>query len=83
MTQERIPGLGVRIAAARDAAGLTQVELAALAGLRQAELSKIERGKRNASAATVAALARALGVTSDSLLLAPAKPKRGRPGRKP
>ncbi len=41
---------------------LTQKQLAELAGIDQAEISRIERGQANPTAATIGALTRALGV---------------------
>jgi excisionase family DNA binding protein len=46
----------------REAAGLTQLELAAISGLRHETLSRLELGRQGASAETVRALARALRV---------------------
>ena len=47
--------------------GLTQVELAARAGIDQAYLSKIERGTRTGTATVLRSLAGALGVALDDL----------------
>ena len=47
--------------------GLTQVELAARAGIGQAYLSRIERGKRTGTAKVLRSLADALGVDLDDL----------------
>ena len=47
--------------------GLTQVELAARAGIDQAYLSKIERGTRTGTAKVLRSLADALGVDLDDL----------------
>jgi transcriptional regulator with XRE-family HTH domain len=41
--------------------GLTQRQLSARSGIQQSEISRIEGGRANATAATLAALARALG----------------------
>jgi excisionase family DNA binding protein len=46
----------------REAAGLTQLELAAISGLRHETLSRLELGRQGASAETVRTLARALRV---------------------
>jgi transcriptional regulator with XRE-family HTH domain len=60
--------LGERIRSLRETRGWTQTELAERAGLSQVHVSFIETGKRLALAhETVAALADALGVTSDDL----------------
>ena len=53
--------LGAQLAAARKARGLTQPDLSALTGIQQAEISRIERGAGNPTAATLLRLADALG----------------------
>lgn len=53
--------IGREIAAARTTAKLSQKELAALAAVQQADLSRIERGAANPTIATVAKIAAALG----------------------
>ncbi len=53
--------IGREIAAARTAANLSQKQLAALAAVQQADLSRIERGAANPTIATVAKIAKALG----------------------
>ena len=61
--------LGGNIARLRRAAGMSQEELAARAGLSQSFVSNLERGRRrSAQAEAVQALARALGVTVEELL---------------
>lgn len=57
----------------RLAAGISQEELAARAGLHRTYISSIERGARNVSLENIFALARALGCDPRDLL-AP-KPK--------
>lgn len=81
-------GIGARVKAARLALGWRQVALAEKLGWDNRELSALERStRRNIGADRLRALAQTLGVTADHLLgldeTAPAKPKRGRPGRKP
>ncbi|RZJ42340.1 MAG: XRE family transcriptional regulator [Brevundimonas sp.] len=51
-----------RLTAWRKHRGLTQVQLAAAAGIGQGYLSQIEKGKRTGPSGTVAALAGALGI---------------------
>lgn len=51
----------------RDYRTLTQVELAARAGIDQAYLSKIERGTRTGTAKVLRSLADALGIELDDL----------------
>jgi excisionase family DNA binding protein len=53
---------GTRLRALREAAGLSQLELAAASGLRHETLSRLELRRQGASAETVRALARALCV---------------------
>lgn len=52
----------------RDAAGLTQLDLAARLDLPQSRISEHERGIREPGSVTLWRLARALGVSADSLL---------------
>ena len=49
------------VAAARAAAGISQKGLAALTGIDQSDISKIERGVANPSVATLDRIAKALG----------------------
>lgn len=49
------------VAAARALAGLSQKQLAALSGIDQSDISKIERGVANPSVATLDRIASALG----------------------
>lgn len=49
------------VAAARAAAGISQKQLAALTGIDQSDISKIERGVANPSVATLQRIAKALG----------------------
>src|SRR5215218_1956000 len=53
---------GKRLRAIREAAGLNQIQLAAASGLTHEAISNLETGKRSPYAATVRALAQALGV---------------------
>jgi transcriptional regulator with XRE-family HTH domain len=52
-----------RLRELRDAAGLTQAQLAEKAGLHRQGIAKLENGEREPAWGTVRALARALGVT--------------------
>jgi transcriptional regulator with XRE-family HTH domain len=81
MTSEKKTVFASALRAAREAAGLTQAQLAERAGLH---LSAITRGWREPSLSTAAALAKALGIKVDDLLKppgrkAPEKRPRGRP----
>ena len=61
--------LGARVQAARERVGMTQEELAKGAGVRQSHISRIESGDiKDIRGATLAALAKTLGVTTDHLL---------------
>jgi transcriptional regulator with XRE-family HTH domain len=53
----------------RKAGGMTQSALAANADLHRTEISLVERGKRNVSIETVAALAKGFGTTPADLLI--------------
>lgn len=63
-----------RLAAARTARGLTQAELAALAGVEHSLVGLLETGDRNPSPRVLAALAAALGVAMDELAPMPRRP---------
>jgi ribosome-binding protein aMBF1 (putative translation factor) len=54
--------LARQLAEQRRARHLTQKQLAAMTGIDQAEISRIERGQANPTTATLGVLARALGV---------------------
>ena len=56
---------GSRLRALREAAGLTQLQLAAASGLTHEAISNLETGKRAPYAATVRQLAQALGVAPE------------------
>lgn len=60
--------LGRRIAASRERAGLTQVELAQAVGLSQSAISRIESGERGVDSLELAAIAERLGVSVLDLL---------------
>lgn len=64
--------LGQRVrdarAAANAGAGITQGELARLAGLTQKHVSNVERADGRPSISTIVAIARALAVTVDELV---------------
>jgi DNA-binding XRE family transcriptional regulator len=54
--------IGRKISALREKSGVTQLELARLAGLRPETVSRIERGDANPTARTIERLLRAFGV---------------------
>jgi ribosome-binding protein aMBF1 (putative translation factor) len=57
--------IGARLLQQRLAAGLTQQQLAVASGIAQADISRIERGQINPTAATLETLGAPLGVTLD------------------
>jgi ribosome-binding protein aMBF1 (putative translation factor) len=57
--------IGARLQQRRLAAGLTQQQLAVASGIAQADISRIERGQINPTAATLQTLGVPLGVTLD------------------
>ena len=65
--------LGARVQRARRINGLTQERLAEMAGISLSFMGHIERGTRKASVETLVALARALGMSTDALLLSAPK----------
>jgi transcriptional regulator with XRE-family HTH domain len=78
MTQEPDAPFGVRLRRLRQAAGLTQEELASRAGLTAKDISALERGERRRPYPhTVRSLANALGLPEqDRTTLIAAVPKR-------
>lgn len=68
MTANEADVFGTRLADARQARGLSQSELAKLAGLQPAAIGHFERDRRKPSFANVRALAKALNISSDYLL---------------
>lgn len=90
---------GERLKQLREAAGLSQPELAAKAGMHKFGIAKLERGDREPSWSSVVALTKALGVDCREFLpadgeaavhspapvaeAAPSPAKRGRPRKAP
>ena len=60
--------VGRNAARLRQAAGLTQEELAERSGFSQQYISKLERGRRNPTIVTLYELAEGLGVTPADLV---------------
>jgi transcriptional regulator with XRE-family HTH domain len=89
MAKKRSTGFAVKLRELREAAGLTQVQLAERAGLHLHSLTKLEHGEREPAWSTVLELARALGVEVGVFALSPSAeppiapdPKpRGRPAK--
>jgi transcriptional regulator with XRE-family HTH domain len=66
---EQLPPLARRLKQLREAAGLSQQELAVAAGLSVSIVSQIEQGRReDPRVSTLAAVARVLSATIDDLL---------------
>jgi transcriptional regulator with XRE-family HTH domain len=72
-----------RLRELREAAGLTQGELARQANSKVNTIARLERGERKPTWETVVALAAALGVPTDTFLKPPAKRPPAGPGRPP
>lgn len=64
--KRRETAFGARLRALREAAGLTQAELAEQAGMLSSVLARLERGEREPQWSTVLALASALDVSTDA-----------------
>lgn len=60
--------LGQRVAAARKASGITQVQLAETLGIAQQTLAHYELGRLRVAVALLPPLAKALGVTVEELM---------------
>jgi transcriptional regulator with XRE-family HTH domain len=78
MEAERFPG---RLRELREAAGLTQRDLADKIGVHVDAVARWEQGRREPSWATVLALAEALGVDCTAFTQAPAQRPPAGPGR--
>lgn len=61
------------VASARAAAGISQKQLAVLAGMDQSDISKIERGVANPSVTTLERIAKAMGGRLSIMIEVPAK----------
>ena len=70
MAERVLPPLAARLKELRVAAGMSQQSLAVAAGLSVSLVSQIEQGSRSdPRISTTAALARAMGVTLDDLMV--------------
>jgi transcriptional regulator with XRE-family HTH domain len=85
--QPYFKALGQRIAKARSAADLTQVQLAEALGISQPQLAFYEVGKRRVPVSLLPGLAKALGISIEALIadddaasLAATTPRRTRRG---
>ncbi len=83
MSQGSAAEFGPRLKELREAAGLTQGQLADRAALHPQAVVKLERGEREPAWATVIALAKALGASCEDFLKAAAAPAQRTPGRPP
>jgi transcriptional regulator with XRE-family HTH domain len=87
MGKKKATGFGGKLRALREAAGLTQAQLAERAGMHLHGITKLEQGDREPAWATVLLLARTLGVSCEAFAgdeppgeVEPAPPRpRGRP----
>lgn len=60
--------MGEKLKAARQAAGMTQTQLAEAAGMTQRDISRYESGKHEPGALTLKRMAQALGCSMDVLV---------------
>lgn len=65
---------GLRVRSTRTAAGLSQEQLAHLAGLHRTYVGSVERGERNISLLNILTLATVLGVDAGSLVCGMTRP---------
>jgi transcriptional regulator with XRE-family HTH domain len=83
MSPPELPPFAQKLKAAREAAGITQAQLAELSGLHLGAVFKLEQGKREPSWATVQALAKALDVDCRAFAVEDeSPPKKAAPKRK-
>lgn len=68
MTKEQKDMMGARIRDVRLQRGISQVELAAVAGMSKAQVNNIEHNKKSASLDSVVALVDALDVSLDYIV---------------
>lgn len=69
---------GLRMKAARQAAGLSQEALAHLAGLHRTYVSSVERGERNIALLNMVTLATVLDVDAGTLIAGMARPPKSK-----
>src|SRR5438309_2178806 len=72
---------GLRLRELREAAGLTQSDLAAQAGLTREGIAQLETGRRKPAWESVLTLCKALGVDCTAFTAAPSTQERPGPGR--
>jgi transcriptional regulator with XRE-family HTH domain len=83
MGKKKSTGFGLCLRKFREAAGLSQAQLAERAGMHLHGVTKLEQGYREPSWATVLALAKALGVSTDAFAGSEASYAEGKPKAKP
>jgi len=81
MKEQENAAFAQRLRALREAAGLTQTELAERAGLHRQAIAKLELSEREPAWSTVVSLADALGVSLDAFRKADGPAAPSRPGR--
>ena len=59
---------GANLKQARESAGITQVSLAEMLGVRQKDISRWERNDRTPNILTFGRLCKAVGVSADTIL---------------
>lgn len=79
MAKKRETGFGQKLREHREAAGLSQAELAELAGMNRFGLAKLEQEQREPGWATVLDLAGALNLTPNDFVPATKVKKSGHP----
>lgn len=68
LEEKQLNEIGQRIREARQAAGLTQADVAFAAGIGTSHISDIERGKKQMSILTFCKIIEAIRVSADSIL---------------
>lgn len=83
MAKKKSTGFGPCLRELRETAGLSQAQLAERAGMHLHGVTKLEQGYREPSWATVLALAKALGVSTEAFAGCDAALAQGRAKAKP
>jgi transcriptional regulator with XRE-family HTH domain len=83
MSEASATDFGPRLRELREAAGLTQGQLAERAALHPQAIVKLERGEREPAWATVLVLVKALGVSCEAFMTPASAPSKRTPGRPP
>ena len=68
MAREPLPQVAANLRRAREAAGLSQVDLSQASGVDLSHLNRIENARRDPTTTMLLRLARALGTTPSALL---------------